>query len=551
MPTYVIGHKNPDTDAICSALGYADLLRRTGMPEAEAARCGELNARTTFALGEAGQAAPRLVMDVRPTAGQMARRDVISADVDDSFREAFDRMRGAGLRTLPVLDGDRQVVGMLSLQKMVDLLLPDTGRKGEARVVDTNLRRIAQGVDGEILHAVALDDEQPYLMTVGAMRAVDFAKRLTDYPRERIVLVVGNRPSIQEPAIDYGVRAIVVSGGYGMEEGLLARARERGVTVICSPHDTASTTILIKCSKRVTHAVQRDFVWFDAQAPVEKIRAEVAATSLTLFPVLDEDGRLSGVFSKSDLVDPPLTRLILVDHNEFGQAVNGVEQAEILEVLDHHRLGGNLVTREPIRFINEPLGSTCSIVAKLFRQRGLVPEPGIALCLATGIIADTLHLTSPTTTPEDREILAWLGECTGRDLKAYADAFFSAGSVLQVQAAEDVTRGDCKEFVEQGWKFAIAQVEELGLERFWDRKEELRAALEGLRRERGLDFACLFITDISRHTSVMLACGDPRVVEAVDYPRLEPGLFELEGVVSRKKQLLPHFISLLRGLPRS
>jgi len=549
-PVLVIGHKNPDTDAICSAIGYADLLRRTGTPEAEAVRCGEINARTAFALAEAGLPAPRLVMDVRPTAGQIARRDVITARADESLREAFARMRGPALRTVPVLDAEGRVTGMLSLQKIVDLLLPETGNKAQARIVHTSLRRMAQNLDADILHSVHLDDEEPYLMTVGAMRAADFTRRLSEYPRERIVLVVGNRSSIQEPAIDYGVRAIVVTGGWGLEPALLERARARGVAILASPHDTASTTLLIKSSKRVTHAVSRDFIHFDPNTPVEKIRAEASATSATLFPVLEADGRLFGVFSKSDLVAPPLHRLVLVDHNEFSQAVNGVEQAEILEVLDHHRLGGNLATREPIRFINEPLGSTCSIVARQFRQHGLTPDPSIALCLATGLIADTLHLSSPTTTPEDRSILQWLGTLTGRDWAVYAEAFFAAGSALQALGADAVVRGDCKEFSEAGWKFAIAQVEELGLERFWPRKDELRTALESLRAERGLDFACLFITDIGRHISVMLTVGDSQVVAAIDYPSLEPGLHELEGVVSRKKQLLPHLTGLLDGLSR-
>lgn len=546
----VIGHRNPDTDSICSALAYADLLRRTGVPDAEAARCGEINARTAFALEQAGLPAPRLVMDVRPTAGDIARREVVAARADESLREAFSRMRGPGLRTVPVVDEDNRVVGMLSLQKLVDLLLPDAAESAQARVVHTSLRRMAQNLDARILHAACLDEEAPYLMTVGAMRAADFSRRLAEYPPERVVLVVGNRSSIQEPAIEYGVRAIVVTGGWDMEPELLRRAQARDVAVLASPHDTASTTILIKSSKRVTHALARDFLRYAPQTPLEELRAAVAGTSATLFPVLDEEGRLIGVFSKSDLVEPPRQRLVLVDHNEFSQAVHGVEEAEILEVLDHHRLGGGLSTREPIRFINEPLGSTCSIVARRFRQHGLTPEPAIALCLATGLIADTLHLTSPTTTAEDREILDWLGRLTGRDWKAYAEAFFAAGSVLQVQTAQAVVRGDCKEFSENEWKFAIAQVEELGLERFWDRKNELREALEAMRKEGALDFACLFITDISRHVSLLLTVGDARVLAAIDYPRLEEGLHELDGVVSRKKQLLPHLTGLLRGLKR-
>ncbi len=545
MPAYVIGHKNPDTDAICSAIGYADLLSRTGREPAEAARCGDVNARTAFALEQAGLPAPKLVMDVRPTAGQISRRAVVTAGADESVMEVFDRMRADGFRSLPVIDADRNLLGMVSLTKTLDLLLPaDCSEGGRARIVSSNLARIAKVLGGTLVHAVREHDEEDLLLTVGAMRADAFRERIEEYPPEKVLLVVGNRPSIQQPAIQYGVRAIVVTGGYEMEPALLDAARAAGTGVILSPRDTATTTLLIKCAQRVTHALIRDTLAFLHSAPIEKIRHDVAGSPLGLFPVLDDQGRLHGVFSKSDLVEPDRTKLILVDHNEFAQAVNGIEEAEVLEVIDHHRLGGSLVTREPIRFINEPLGSTCSIIAHLYRQRGVQPDSAIALCLATGIISDTLHLTSPTTTAEDREILAWLEPLAGRDLKKYAESFFAAGSALQVQTADQVVIGDCKEYRESGRCFGVAQVEELGLQGFWDRKEELRAALESLRTARKWDFLCLLVTDITTHYSVLLCVGDAVILDAIDYPRLEPGLFELQGIVSRKKQLLPRLIQI-------
>ncbi|MEM6820498.1 MAG: putative manganese-dependent inorganic diphosphatase [Verrucomicrobiota bacterium] len=549
MSIYVIGHKNPDTDAICSAIGYAEFLRKKGTA-AEAARCGEINARTEFALQEAGLPHPKLIMDVRPTAEQICQKDVILSHDNESLLEAFNRMREKSLRSLPVVNDDNELVGMLSLLKIVDSLLPEEGGMA-ARKVRSCLNRVSKAVDGTVQHIVEGDEESEFVVTVGAMSADAFAERLKQFPAEKVVLVTGNRPTIQRPAIEYGVRCLIVSGSYPLDDALLSAARENGVSVIISPHDTASTTVLMKSANRVTHALLDKTIQFYGNDPIEGVRDRISHTSQALFPVLDGKDRLLGVFSKSDLLSPPLTQVVLVDHNEFSQAVGGIEQASILEVIDHHRLGGALSTKEPIRFINEPLGSTCTIVARMFRDQTIPLDPKVALCLATGLISDTLTLTSPTTTDVDREILPWLCQLAGKDLQAYSDAFFSAGSVLRIQTADEAVRGDCKEYEEGDWKLAIAQIEELGLTRFWERRQELQGALDSMRKERGLDFACLFVTDIGLHYSVLLASGNTNLCQTIDYPKLKDGVYELEGVVSRKKQLLPYLTHLFSQVHRS
>jgi manganese-dependent inorganic pyrophosphatase len=547
MPVWVIGHKNPDTDAICSALGYAEFLRLSGArPDAEAARCGELNHRTQYVLDRVGLEAPRLVLDVRPTIGQIARHDVILADTNESLLEVFNRMREHNLRGIPVLDADGRLAGMLSLSKMLDLLLPGTGSTGSTRTVSSNLRRIAKSLGGTFQNEVGLDAEEDFIMTVGAMSAEAFSGRLREYPADQILLLVGNRPTVQEPAIEYGVRAIIVTGGYELSPELLARAEERRVAVLLSPSDTATTALLVKCAKRITHALGEPTLAFNPRTLLAEAREKIQASNQPLFLALHDGGALAGVFSKSDLIKPPRQPLILVDHNEFSQAVKGVEEAEILEVIDHHRLGSSLTTQEPIRFINEPVGSTCTIVGTMFRRERLTPPPAVALCLAAGIVSDTLHLTGPTTTAVDREILAWLVAFLPMPLKAFSDGFFAAGSALQILTSDAVVRSDCKEYEEADWKAAVAQIEELGLERFWPRKEELQTALSAMRRERGLDFACLLITDITLHDSILLVDGPRELSEAIEYPRLEEGVHELKGVVSRKKQLLPELIRLFQ-----
>ena len=296
--------------------------------------------------------------------------------------------------------------------------------------------------------------------------------------------------------------------------------------------------------------MQRTLLTVKENDLVETVSQAVQGSPQELFPVLNDDGALVGVFSKSDLVNPPRTQLILVDHNEFAQAVTGADQAIILEVLDHHRLGGGLASREPIRFINEPVGSTCTIVTKFLYHRSHTPPRDIALCLAAGIISDTLHLTSPTTTDTDRRMLNWLSGTTKMDLAAFAEKLFAAGSVLDRFPAGEAIGMDCKEYTEGAWRFVVSQVEEMDLTRFADHKEPLQEALGELVRLRNLDFAALMITDITRHTSLLMVAGAEKVKDAIDYPRQSDGMYAMEGVVSRKKQLLPHLMRTLGSITR-
>jgi manganese-dependent inorganic pyrophosphatase len=303
---------------------------------------------------------------------------------------------------------------------------------------------------------------------------------------------------------------------------------------------------LIRFSRPVGEALSTEIVSFGSKTLVKEILPAVASSHQPLFPVIDETThQLAGVFSKSDLIDVPRTKLVLVDHNEFAQAVTGADEAEILEVIDHHRLSGNLRTKEPIRFINEPVGSTSTIVALMYRMRGLVPDKATAICLCAGLISDTLHLTSPTTTNTDQDILTWLAGVAGIDRDQFVKDFFAAGSMLRESTPAAAIESDRKEFEENGWRISISQIEELGLDEFWKREEALHQALEAVRDKRGLHFSCLMVTDISEHNSVLLVTGNARVIESIEYPELRTHLYHMPGVVSRKKQLFPYFGRLL------
>ena len=551
--TFVIGHRNPDTDAICSAIGYAAFLRATRDPEAQAACCGELTVRTAWVLQQAGLPAPRLIMDVRPTAATICRQNVVTAAPDETFLSVYRKMLDHHFRAMPVVDAEGRLLGIPTIQDLAQLFLPpdDAHPQNTAnRAVRTSLKNIVAALGGQLLGAASNAEVFDDLLLVVAASSLDTTRqRSLQFPAHQLAIVTGDRPDIHALAIERQVRCLIITGGFQPSEEFQASARDQGVSIILSPHDTASTSQLIRFSRPIGEALTTAFQSFSTRAPLAELKHEVQHSHQPLFPVVDEEtGRLKGVFSKSDLVDVPRARLVLVDHNEFSQAVTGADEAEIIEVIDHHRLSGNLRTKEPIRFINEPVGSTSTIVGLMFRMRAMEPDKATAICLCAGMISDTLHLTSPTTTNTDREILPWLAGIAGIDMKEFVREFFAAGSMLKNCVAANAIESDRKEFEESGWRISISQIEELGLGEFWKREEDLHAALDAVCKFKNLHFACLMVTDITDHNSVLLVAGNHRVADAIEYPQLRKHLFEMKGVVSRKKQLFPYLSRIVGKL---
>lgn len=550
MSTLVFGHRNPDTDAICSAIAYADFLQKTHRPDAVAACCGTPNQRTEYVLKRAGVTPPRIVMDVRPEVSGLCAREPVTAKRGEVFYEVYQRMKEHDVRTLPIVDEDRKVVGVLTLLQLMDLIFRDDADPLKTRTVRTSLGKVREILGGSFQHALQPERLDELLVMVGAMSAGGFTERMQRFPAERLMVVCGDRPTIQLPAIEHGVRAIIITGGYALSEGLVELAKSRSVAVLRSPYDTATTTMRIKSSQFIDSAIDEDFITLPAKQPIDEARAKTERDRQSMFPVVNDSGQLVGLVSKSDLINPPKPKLVLVDHNELSQAVNGAEDADILEVLDHHRIGGSLKSTQPIRFINEPVGSTCTLVARQFRAAGIEPSAGIALCMASGIISDTLFLRSPTTTQVDRDILAWLEKLCKVDLEQYAKEFFEIGSALRNCAPAEVVREDCKEFTEHGIRFSISQIEETGFDLFWDRKEDLRKALEELANKQRLQFSALLVTDVVSNGSLLLLSRESDAWDDINYPCLDRGLYELPDIVSRKKQLLPLLSQVLRSAAR-
>ncbi len=546
MSLFVFGHRNPDTDAICSAIAYADLLQQTGQPDALAACCGAPNKRTEHVLNTAGIAAPKIIMDVRPEVEDICRKETITASFGDAFFEAYRRMQEWDLRAIPVVDTDHRVVGVLSVLDLMELLFRDEGDPIKSRTVTTNLKKITNALGGSFQHEVDTERSDELLVMVGAMSSDGFTARMQQFDKDRILVVCGDRPTIQLPAIEQGVRGLVITGGFNLSPGLVELAKARGVSVLLSPFDTVNTTTRIRSSQFIDPAVDRQVVTLPAKMRVSEARTIVERSKQPVFPVVGDNGLLAGISFKSDVINPPRPRLVLVDHNELTQAVAGIEEADVIEVLDHHRLGGGLKSSQPIRFVNEPVGSTCTLVARQYRDAGIEPTHAIALCMASGIISDTLFLKSPTTTEVDKTILEWLRQRCKVDLDVFAKTFFEIGSALRTSTPDGVVQEDCKEFIERGIRFSISQIEETGFNLFWERKDELRTALVEYSTQHKLDFSALLVTDVVSNGSLLLLSRETEAWEEINYPRIDPGLYALKNVVSRKKQLLPLVTQLIQ-----
>jgi manganese-dependent inorganic pyrophosphatase len=419
------------------------------------------------------------------------------------------------------------------------------------RMVTSDLESIARTLQARTVHLGADPGRiEGLFVRIGAMDIASFWRlsQAEGIPAAQSIIVVGDRRDIQARSIELGVRLLVITGNLPVDDSIVAAARSQGVSLLSSPYDTATTAWLIRTAGRLSPLIDRSFTAINADARLADIRRKIGASAAPAFLVLADDGRLEGIVSKSDVLKPVPTRLVLVDHNELTQAVPGAEDVTITEIIDHHRLAP-ITTSQPILFINEPVGSTCTIVGDLFRRHGLTPSADLAGLMMAGVISDTLLLQSPTSTAKDADVLAWLETHADIKARALADLIFSSGSVILANPPAKVVRSDFKVYTEEGIRFAVSQVEELGFDNFWRHAKDLTAALSDLRAEEKLTFAAVLVTDINTQNSLMLVKGDAEVIRRISYSHVEKDeIFDLPGVVSRKKQLIPYLTSLLREM---
>lgn len=547
--TYVIGHKNPDADSICSAIAYANYKILTGEKGYIPARCGNTNARIDTILQEFNQPTPLFVGDVSTRVRDIMIRNVVKTNEQATISEALELIDKHDVRIIPIVDDASLLKGYVSIFQMGDYFVPNYDEPRTMRHVHTSINDVVKAIKGNVKYVRDGDSLEDMYVKIGAMDIRSFGKFTGSdaIPAEQSIIIVGDRWDIQQRSIQIGVRLLVITGSLTIDPEVVELAKENGVSVIGSPYDSATTAWSIRTASRLNKLMETNCVTFSSNERLSQVRRRIATSQATAFMVTEDTGKLRGIFTKTDILKPTTTNLVLVDHNELGQAVPGAHEVNILEVIDHHRLGLN--TAQPIRFINEPVGSTCTIIADMFCRNGVEPTPEIAGIMMGGIISDTLNLTGPTSTAKDSEILSWLEKMADVKASDLAQKIFSSGSVIISMRPDDVIRADQKFYEEEKVKFSVSQIEELGFQNFWNCSEAMADALEQFVKSEGLDFACVLITDINKHNSLLLAKGDPDHIEGISYPAVQRGLiYDLKGVVSRKKQLIPYLTSMLKGV---
>lgn len=549
-PTYVIGHKNPDTDSICSAIAYAAFKVARGEPDYIPARCGNSNARIDAVLARFHHPLPIYLSDVAPRVRDLMSSEVLAVPLEATCAHALELIDRHSITVLPVVSRDNKAVGSLTLSQLGHFFIPRVNDSRAVRQVHTSLAHITSSLKGTILHTIDEHRLEEMFVRIGAMDVGTFwnISELENIPAEKSLVIVGDRRDIQQRSIEMGVRGIVITGNLPVDADIIALARKRNVSLISSPYDTATTAWFVRTAATIERLVERKITTLNADARIADIRRKFAQSSPHAMIVTSEDGTMQGILTKTDLLKPVPTRLVLVDHNELTQAVPGAEDVTITEIIDHHRLGP-MATPQPILFINEPVGSTCTIIADLFRRYQLKPSADLAGLMMSGLISDTLLLKSPTSTAKDAEILTWLENIAGIKATTLAEQIFSSGSVILASPPEKVVRSDFKIYDEEGISFSVSQVEELGFDNFWKHAKAMSASLADLRRSEKLAFACLLVTDINTQNSLMLVKGDSEFIRRISYAHVEKDeIFDLPGVVSRKKQLIPYLTGLLKEM---
>lgn len=549
-PTYVIGHKNPDADSICSAIAYAAFKEARGETGYVAARCGNSNARIDAILARFHTPLPLYLSDVSPRVHDMMTPAPRAVTEDATCAEALQLLDQHAISFLPVISARKRALGSVSLASLGHFFIPRLDEPRAMRQVRTSLARIVTTLKGAVLHTVDEHRLEELFVRIGAMDIGTFWKisEKDNIPASQSLIILGDRRDVQQRAIELGIRALIISSHLPVEPAVVALAKKQGVSILVSPHDTATTAWFVRTAATIEGLIERKFTALNTDTRLAEVRKKFAQGGPHAMMVTGDDGTLQGVLTKTDLLKPVPTHLVLVDHNELTQAVPGADEVTITEIIDHHRLGP-MATPQPILFINEPVGSTCTIVADLFRRHHLKPGADLAGLMMAGLISDTLLLKSPTSTAKDADVLAWLETHADIKAKALAKLIFSSGSVIITTSPDKVVRSDFKIYDEEEVRFSVSQVEELGFDNFWQHAKALTKALADLRHDERLAFACLLVTDINTQNSLMLVKADAELIRRISYAHIEQDeIFDLPGVVSRKKQLVPYLTSLLKEM---
>ena len=532
---YVTGHKNPDSDSICAAYAYSEFKNKIGETKTVACRLGDVNQETQFILDYFDAEAPKFLNTVKLKVEDLQFDNISPISPDISLKTAWTIMRDKNIKTLPVADENNHLLGVLSVANLTSCYMDIWDNRILAKS-NTTLDNIIDTLSAKVCYVNEDIKFFPGKIAVTAMQP----DTMTEHIEEGDIAIVGDREEAQAALINLNVSLMIVTGGYAPSEKIISLAKEHGVTVIVTQHDSFTASRLIVQSIPVGYVmVKENIVSFTTDDLVDDIKGVMAETRFRSYPVLDQNGRVVGTVSRYHLISHHKKNVIQVGHNERGQSVDGLEDAEVVEIIDHHRVA-DIQTNNPIYFRNEPVGSTSTIVAKCFFENGIRPSRKAAGLLCGAIISDTLLFRSPTCTPQDKYICKKLAEIAGINIEEFAKEMFKAGTSLKGKTVEQIFNTDFKPFTIEGTKVGISQVNTMDIEGFMPLKEEMLNYMDQKAKEAGLEMVMLLLTDILNEGSEILVTGaKPEIVEkAFKITLKDKGAF-LPGVLSRKKQVVP------------
>jgi manganese-dependent inorganic pyrophosphatase len=527
----VIGHKKPDTDSIVSAIAYAELLRLQGRGDVIPARQGDVWRETRFILDRFGVPLPVLIEDVRPRARDAMATDPIVGSSDESAYCVGRRLREHRIRAMPLVDTERRLVGLIAVEDFAHILLTGLDREHMDQIC-LDVRNVVDTLGGRLL-VEAKDRRLRDKVMIAAMDVETIRRRV----EPDIMVVMGDRKNAQWAAIEEGVGALVTTGDLSISDEIITLAREKNVTPISSPHHTFTTARLLNLSIPISHVMRREVLTAGLDEPLDDLRDKLSRQRT--IPVLDDQDRVVGVVPRSDLVSPPRHGVYVVDHNERSQTADGLDEAELLGIVDHHPIA-DIQSAAPIVFRNEIVGSTSTIVAGLFDEAGVpIPVP-IAGILLGGSITDTVIFRSPTSTPRDRRVPSELAAIADVDVDEFGQEIVAVASDLADRSPREILTTDFKEFQIEDVPFAIGYLETVHKRRVDPIRDDLLTELKALRATKGYAALLFMVVDIVHsQTEILISGMEEEVADALGQHLASPHTITMGGVMSRKKQVVP------------
>lgn len=540
---YVIGHINPDTDSICSAIAYANLKKKmTGQPY-KARRAGQINSETKFVLQKFGVKTPAYMSDLRTQVKDINIRKVAGVSSDISIKKAWAMMGENNAVTLPIVHGENNLEGLITIGDIAKSYM-DIYDSEILSKANTSFKNIVETLNGEMITG----DENGYLTEGKVLIAAANPDLMESYIDVNDIVILGNRYESQLCAIEMNARCIIVCDGAEVSRTIKKLAQENNCVVIRTPYDTFTVARLINQSMPIRYFMKKDnLIKFTTEDFIDEIREIMASKSHRDFPVLDQEGKFCGMISRRNLLAARKKKIILVDHNERSQAVDGLEETEILEIIDHHRIG-SIETINPVFFRNQPLGCTATIIYQMYQENNIEIDKQTAGLLCSAIISDTLIFRSPTCTPLDVAAANTLAKIAEIESEEYAKEMFAAGSNLLGKSPEEIFFQDFKKFTAGDNTFGVGQINSMSSDELHKLKTKLNQYLEKAYSELGLDMIFFMLTDIMKASSEIICVGDGArelINNAFKIDESEEDIV-LEGFVSRKKQFIPPIMTALQ-----